>query len=94
MRTLLLCSAPHRLCVTDLACCCSVQEEEAEQMMAPEDFVSEEERLREEREAVFAAEAAEVRLSPNLRFLARAHFSCVRAPSGLFLRERSTSQRS
>jgi hypothetical protein len=37
-----------------------VQEEEAEQMMAPEDFVGEEERLREEREAAFAAEAAEV----------------------------------
>lgn len=36
------------------------QEEEAEQMMAPEDFVGEEERLREEREAAFAAEAAEV----------------------------------
>lgn len=29
-------------------------------MMAPEDFVGEEERLREEREAAFAAEAAEV----------------------------------
>jgi hypothetical protein len=30
-------------------------------MMAPEDFVTEEERLREEREAAYAAEAAEVR---------------------------------
>lgn len=37
------------------------QEEEAEQMLAPEDFVTEEERLREEREAAYAAEAAEVR---------------------------------
>jgi hypothetical protein len=35
-------------------------------MMAPEDYVSEEERLREEREAVFAAEAAEVRWSGAL----------------------------
>lgn len=52
-----------------LLCCCSllhthtntlVQEEEAEQMMAPEDFVGEEERLRQEREAADKAEAAEV----------------------------------
>lgn len=48
-----------------------LQEEEAEQMMAPEDFASEEERLRQKREAAFAAEAAEVSKAVRQRKPAR-----------------------
>ena len=62
-------STPLRLscAVLSVACplyrtaCAWPQEEEAEQMMAPEDFVNEEERLREEREAAARAEAEQVR---------------------------------
>lgn len=66
-----------------------LQEEEAEQMMAPEDFVSEEERLRQEREAAFAAEAAEVseavRLHTSKRVLSAQHSAYSMRPVSVWL---------
>ncbi len=55
-----------------------LQEEEAEQMLAPEDYVTEEENLRKEREAAARAEAEQVGKPAGPH-------TCMWMPAGVYL---------